>query len=136
MVGVGHQPSFEGDLRFIGLTGVLFHNSVGISFSSRRAIPTKCQSHNDNVYLLLHWPLGAQGRLSGSLDVALEASLAYVLINLILEVMTFPRVVAVVLVESAILRLVPELSGTLHGVGWSHESFFFDMEKNLRPGRV
>ncbi|RRT80765.1 hypothetical protein B296_00003239 [Ensete ventricosum] len=73
--------------------------------------------------------------ISGSpLGVAPEIPLTYKLFDLIMVVVTFLDVVVIVSVESVILRLVPKLSGTLHGVVRSHESLFFGLEKDLHPG--
>ncbi|RRT38769.1 hypothetical protein B296_00049022 [Ensete ventricosum] len=60
----------------------------------------------------------------------------YELFHLVSEVMTLLYVVAVVPIEMTILRKVPELSWSLHGVGRPQEPLFFDLEEDLRPGRV
>ncbi|RZS08005.1 hypothetical protein BHM03_00038933 [Ensete ventricosum] len=60
----------------------------------------------------------------------------YELFHLVSEVMTLLYVVAVVPIEMTILRQVPELSWSLHGVGRPQEPLFFDLEEDLRPGRV
>ncbi|RWW07545.1 hypothetical protein BHE74_00000469 [Ensete ventricosum] len=91
-------------------------------------------SPNDDIYLLLNSPLAAGGRLLRPLGVAPEIPLTYKLFDLIMVVVTFLDVVVIVSVESVILRLVPKLSGTLHGVGHSHESLLFGLEKDLHPG--
>ncbi|RRT75053.1 hypothetical protein B296_00011910 [Ensete ventricosum] len=75
-------------------------------------------------------------RLSEPLDVVPKIPISYEFFDLISEVVTFLSVVVVVLVESVILRLVPKLLRTLHGIGRSQESFFFDLEKDLHPRRV
>ncbi|RRT63365.1 hypothetical protein B296_00036133 [Ensete ventricosum] len=88
---------------------------------------------NDDVYMLFHWPLRARGRLSGPLDVAPEISLAYEFLDLIPDIMTFLRVVIVVLVKMAILCLVLEFLGSLHGVGSSGKMILVDRAAFSRP---
>ncbi|RZR77795.1 hypothetical protein BHM03_00002988 [Ensete ventricosum] len=65
-----------------------------------------------------------------------KISLACELLDLVSKVMTLLCIVTVVLVETIIPYLVPELSRILHGVGPPQEPFFFDLEKDLHPDRA
>ncbi|RWW72818.1 hypothetical protein BHE74_00019348 [Ensete ventricosum] len=79
------------------LAGVFFYYDPGISLSPRCVVSTGCQPPNDDIDLLLHWPLGTQGRLPWPFDVVPEIPFAYELRDLISEVMTFRCVVVVVM---------------------------------------
>ncbi|RRT78205.1 hypothetical protein B296_00019160 [Ensete ventricosum] len=79
------------------LAGVFFYYDPSISLSPCCVVSTGCQPPNDDIDLLLHWPLGTQGRLPWPFDVVPEIPFAYELRDLISEVMTFLCVVVVVM---------------------------------------
>ncbi|RWW13696.1 hypothetical protein GW17_00022166 [Ensete ventricosum] len=117
----------EGNCDSSALSGIgwpvfnFFDNVIAVSsghFSmvARHTIFARHRSTDDDVGMLLYRSLRAWGRLSGPLHIASEVSLTYELLNMVPKVVAFLCVMVIISVETAILRLIPELSWSFHGV--------------------